>query len=89
MSIKSKFRAFWKIATTRVPQKGWENVRGPDITRSPSISNTFRALVFGRGRKKRFYVVPTIRQVNGGIFRFRRECKNLAKISRYICYGGG
>ena len=63
MSIKSKFRAFWKIATTRVPQKGWENVRGPDITRSPSISNTFRALVFGRGRKKRFYVVPTIRQV--------------------------
>ena len=56
MSIKSKFRAFWKIATTRVPQKGWENVRGPDITRAPSISNTFRALVFGRGRKKRFYV---------------------------------
>jgi len=63
MSIQSKFRAFWKIATTRVPLKGWEHSRGPEITRPSNMRNAFRALVFGRGRKKRFYVLPTIRQV--------------------------
>lgn len=63
MSIQNKFRAFWKMATTRVPQKGWEKSPGPEVTRPPKISSALRALVFGRGRRKRFYVMPTIRQV--------------------------
>lgn len=62
MGLQSKFRDFLKIATTRVPRKGWEHVPGPEITRHTNIANAFRALIFGRGRKKRFYVVPTIRQ---------------------------
>lgn len=62
MGLQSKFRDFLKIATTRVPRKGWEHVPGPEITRHTNIANAFRVLIFGRGRKKRFYVVPTIRQ---------------------------
>jgi len=62
MSIQSKFRDFWKMATTRVPRKGWENAPGPQITRHTSIVNAFRALIFGRGRRKRFYVMPTVRR---------------------------
>ena len=63
MSIQSKFRAFWKMATTRVPLKGWEKSPGPEVTRPTQMSSILRALIFGRGRRKRFYVMPTIRQV--------------------------
>ena len=62
MSVQSKLRAFWKIATTRVPLKGWEQCRGPEVTRHTQITNVVRTLIFGRGRRKRFYVLPTIRQ---------------------------
>jgi len=62
MTIKNRFRAFWKVVTTRVPLKGYEHSPGPEITRHTNMANAFRALVFGRGRRKRFYVLPTIRQ---------------------------
>ena len=62
MSIQSKLRAFWKIATTCVPKKGWEQSRGPEATRPTYATNAFRTLIFGRGRRIRFYVLPTVRQ---------------------------
>ena len=61
MNIRSKLRAFWKMTTTRVPQKGWEKC-GQEVTRPTYLASAFRTLIFGRGRKKRFYVLPTIRQ---------------------------
>jgi len=80
MSIQSKFRAFWKMATTRVPLKGWKKSPGPEVTRSTQLSSVFRALIFGRGRRKRFYVAPTIRQ-------FRKLFSSHPLASNSIFYG--
>ena len=80
MSIQSKLRAFWKMATTRVPLKGWEKSPGPEVTRPTQMSSVLRTLVFGRGRRKRFYVIPTIRQV-------RKVFSSRPIISNSVFYG--
>ena len=62
MAVQSKLRAFMKMIATKAPQKNCQNFPGPEVTRSSHLINATRALIFGRGRRKRFYVLPTIRQ---------------------------